>query len=399
MKKIIKPVRLEIKPSKPAHRIASRLVFAGAKIILVGLLLSLSLAAPLLAQNPELDPPAAGTLTGNTTLLAAPVNITAPVTAGPVILASNYKAYLPIISKPFSGWRTQTSGVTNLLLGVACAPNDSQSCVAVGQAVALYTRNGGNTWTPVTAGIASLELNDVSCATATWCVAAGRGGSVSAGSITVSNNGGQSWSPLYQSHHMLAVDCALANQCVVVGADSEARFSFDGGQSWKNGRLGNTTLYGIDCLSDRRCWMVGDGGRVIGTYPNPQGPNGIGVIPKKDLFLPSLRPLKGVSCVNPDTCVGVAPEGIIVRTTNHWDDWTQPNSTTSVNLNDVSCPTASVCYAVGAGGTILVSRDGGITWAPEPASPTGQDLHDIYCLPGSDVCYAVGSNGTVLYHQ
>lgn len=397
MKKITKPACLKIKPSTPGYPMAGRSVVAGAKIILVGLLLSLSLAAPLLARNPEPGAPAAGTVTGNNTSLTAPASIMVPVTAGQVVPAGNHTVYLPLVSKPFSGWRVQASGVTNLLFGVACAPNDSQTCVAVGQSIVLYTRNGGNSWTRVTASITGLELHDVSCPTATRCVAAGPGSGV--GVIIVSNNAGQTWSPFNQSRHMLAVDCALADQCVVVGADSEARFTFDGGQSWKTGKLGTTTLHGIDCLSDRRCWMVGDGGRLIGTYPNPQAPNGVGVIPKKDLFIPDLRPLKGISCVNENTCVAVAAEGIIARTTDGWAHWTQPNSTTAVNLNDVSCPTASTCYAVGMKGTILLSKDGGNTWGAEPASPTGHDLYGIYCLPGTDTCYAVGSNGTVLYHQ
>lgn len=398
MKKTIRFAWLKIKSSTPAHYPAGRLVVAGVKTILVGLLLSLSFAVPLLARNPGPDSPAAGALTANTTSLTTRASITAPVTAGEVTPDGDYVVYLPLISKPFSGWRALTSGVTNVLFGVACAPNDSQSCVAGGQSIALVTRNGGNTWTPVTAGIGSLELTDVSCPTTTRCVASGRYLS-GAGGIVVSNNGGLTWSLFNQSHYLLAADCALPDQCVVVGGISEARFTFDGGQNWIRGDLGTATLHGIDCLSDRRCWMVGDGGRVIGTYPNPLGPNGVGVIPKRDLFLPSLRPLNGVSCINQDTCVAVAAEGIIVRTTDGWAHWTQPNSTTAVNLNDVSCPTTSVCYAVGSGGTILVSKDGGNTWGAEPASPTSQDLQDIYCLPGTDICYAVGSNGTVLYHQ
>lgn len=397
MNKITKPACPKIKPSKPAPRTSGRLIAAGAKIMLAALFLSISLAAPLLAGNPEPDAPAAATLTDNNMGLTVPASITVPMTTGQVMPASSHWLYLPLVSKAFSGWRLQTSGVTNLMFGVSCAPNDNQTCVAVGQGVVLYTRNSGNTWTRVTAGVSNLELHDVSCATATRCVAAGRGSG--AGVILVSNNAGQTWSPFNQSYHMLAVDCALADQCVVVGADSEARFTFNGGQSWINGRLGNTTLHGIDCLSDRRCWMVGDGGRVIGTYPNPQGPNGVGVIPKKDLFIPDLRPLYGVSCINPEACVAVAANGIIARTTNGWASWTFPNSTTAVNLRDVSCPTASTCYAVGIGGTILASKDGGNSWGAEAAVPTGQDLYSIYCQQGADICYAVGSNGTVLYHQ
>jgi hypothetical protein len=245
--------------------------------------------------------------------------------------------------------------------------------------------------------LSNITLYDVSCATPTKCVAV-RKSTTNNGIILVSNDGGQSWSlPINQLYQMNAVDCALPDQCVAVGTDSEARYTFDGGGSWRPGRLGNTPLYGIDCFADRNCWMVGIGGRVIGIYPNADGPDGIGVITKKDLFLSPARTLLAIGCsgTNGQHCVAVGESGVVAKTTNGGGSWSKPNSGTIVNLNGVSCPTASNCYAVGDGGTLLISEDGGTTWIPE-TSPTSENLKDIECFAGSSSCFAVGANGIIL---
>jgi photosystem II stability/assembly factor-like uncharacterized protein len=226
--------------------------------------------------------------------------------------------------------------------------------------------------------------------------------------VLVSNNGGQSWNNFNVPYQMKSVDCYAAEQCVAIGMDSGASFTFDGGQTWaSNDALGSAHLFGIDCMANRTCWMVGEWGRVIGTYPNSGGPNGIGVHPKQELFPPpDVRSFNGISCVDPNHCVAVGNRGTITgntaamaRTTNGWQPGTstKPNSIVTVDLNDVSCPSAELCYAVGNGGTFLVSHDGGATWAKEVA-PTTQNLRGIYCF-GPTMCYMVGDNGTVLYRQ
>lgn len=314
---------------------------------------------------------------------------------GPVTQAGS-DIYLPYISLTPSGWSSQTSGVSNLLYGVSCAAG-GQNCMAVGQQIALYTSNGGNSWSPVTpSGIAGLVLNDVSCPSASRCVAVGQR-SGSAGVILVTNNAGGSWTPLNQSYRMDAVDCISTSECVAVGDESEARFTYNGGASWENGRLGNTPLFGVDCLSSKTCWMVGVGGRVIGTYPNAGGPGGIGVISKKDLLLNEGKSLLSISCIQQDTCVTVGEIGKIFKTTNTGGSWSSRPSGTGVTLTGVSCPGFSLCYTVGDGGTILISLDTGSTWSPDD-SPVATNLKDIDCY-GPSNCLAVGAGGTILLRQ
>ncbi|MCB0167891.1 MAG: hypothetical protein KDI79_26930 [Anaerolineae bacterium] len=324
-----------------------------------------------------------------------PVSLIETGAEGPVSQAGS-DIYLPFVIRSPSGWSSQTSGVGNLLLGVSCTA-DGQNCMAVGSQIALYTNNGGNSWSPVTpAGIAGLVLNDVSCPSASRCVAVGQR-TGSAGIILVTNNAGGSWTPFNQSYRMDAVDCISTSECVAVGNDSEARFTFNGGASWGSGRLGNTPLFGIDCISSKTCWMVGVGGRVIGTYPNAGGPGGIGVISKKDLLLAEEKSLLSISCVQQSTCVTVGEIGKIFKTTNTGGNWSSQSSGTGVTLTGVSCPGSSLCYTVGDGGTILISNDDGSTWAPDD-SPVAVNLKDIDCY-GPTNCLAVGAGGTILLRQ
>jgi len=60
----------------------------------------------------------------------------------------------------------------------------------------------------------------------------------------------------------------------------------------------------------------------------------------------------------------------------------------------IACPRGRVCYAAGAGGTIVATTDGGRTWRRQ-ATGTANALYSIAC-PGAGTCYAVGDVGTIV---
>jgi alpha-tubulin suppressor-like RCC1 family protein len=83
-------------------------------------------------------------------------------------------------------------------------------------------------------------------------------------------------------------------------------------------------------------------------------------------------------------------------------------------LNDIACPAVHTCYAVGDGGTIVATRDGDGAWiklqsgvegddyrvaCPDPSSGeacyAAVNLGSVAC-PTARICYAVGANGTIL---
>ena len=76
-------------------------------------------------------------------------------------------------------------------------------------------------------------------------------------------------------------------------------------------------------------------------------------------------------------------------------DWTQLTSGTPRDLNSVAFPEGTqVGYAVGAGGTIVKTTDGGANWTPQ-VSGTPNGLNSVYFVDNS-TGYAVGATGTGL---
>jgi len=77
--------------------------------------------------------------------------------------------------------------------------------------------------------------------------------------------------------------------------------------------------------------------------------------------------------------------------------WRMADSGTSEPLYAVSCLTASRCFAVGAGGTIRYTADGGTTWRTQasPVQGAATVLYRIACEAPS-TCYVIARPGTVL---
>jgi len=63
----------------------------------------------------------------------------------------------------------------------------------------------------------------------------------------------------------------------------------------------------------------------------------------------------------------------------------------------VSCPSATFCAAVGNGGLIVTSTDGGVSWTSQVASGGRSDvtLHAVSCASAQN-CVAVGDRGEIL---
>jgi hypothetical protein len=104
--------------------------------------------------------------------------------------------------------------------------------------------------------------------------------------------------------------------------------------------------------------------------------------------------LYGIACPGSSTttCVVVGGSGLVRRTTDG-NTWSSMTSGTANTLFGISCPSSTICYAVGAAGTIIKSTDGGVNWTTQ-TSNTANALGGISC-PSTTVCYAAGVNGTV----
>lgn len=66
-----------------------------------------------------------------------------------------------------------------------------------------------------------------------------------------------------------------------------------------------------------------------------------------------------------------------------------------VGLRSICFATHNLGWAVGNGGTILRTDDGGVTWQQSP-SPTRNKLNAVTC-PTANACWAVGEHGEMVY--
>ena len=109
--------------------------------------------------------------------------------------------------------------------------------------------------------------------------------------------------------------------------------------------------------------------------------------------LPDGNFLNGVSCPTASSCIAVGGGGLILATTNGGSTWTQQSSGVTDSINGISCPTASICYAAGDFGEIYKTTNGGASWSVQRT--TLVFFAGISC-PDTMTCYAAGGGGEVI---
>jgi hypothetical protein len=232
------------------------------------------------------------------------------------------------------GWSIQSTPVLNgqpqgSLLGVSCS---ASACTGVGNYITpfgkratLAERWNGSGWViqptpnPTGDGI----LNDVSCASATLCLAAGESYSGSSGAQSAL---AEEW-----------ISGAWVLEPVPVPAGSSS-----------------SALAGVSCTSTRACTAVGDYVDGSGTQqPLAEVWNG-SVWTTQTVGGPSGAALSRVSCSAASACTAIGSGGTLVE---RWDGSTwsvetfapapDPGARISMQVYGVSCAGASDCVAVG----------------------------------------------------
>jgi streptogramin lyase len=319
-------------------------------------------------------------------------------------------------------WAPETDNASEGLQDVSCA--SAVSCVAVGgylnrdpwQLRLAASIWDGTNWTPVDppslAGYYS-ELKGVSCTSATSCLAVGVAAGVEAANANLARPlvmkwDGNTWtevavpqSPAGVNYYLEDISCPAVNSCEAVGyranvyhpnASSDARplvLHWDG-SSWTTRVSANPFTPGgepvnegslfdsVSCASATFCKAVGR------HYASVGGKGG---------FKPLIERLSGSEWV-----------------TETADTAGYPATETDFWLKGVSCPTTTVCLAVGYSGTshdefdpapkkAFTQRWNGSQWTsyqvPEEAGNV-TELYDVSCSsPG--FCQAGGNNGRAVH--
>ncbi|TMK38795.1 MAG: hypothetical protein E6G56_13455 [Actinobacteria bacterium] len=287
------------------------------------------------------------------------------------------------------------------LNGISCA--SATQCVAVGATGTIgSTGDGGSTWTSRSSGTTA-DLNGVSCpARSQLCVAGGAGGL-----ILGSSDGGQTWSVRSSGAHrdLNGVSCPSASACYAVGDAGTIVASRDGGASWASQSSQTAQdLAQIVCVDASTCYAAGDFQAVPGSdctvgsscqraQPDILATSDAGQTWSARAPFPQENPrLRGIACTDANDCVAGDEEGRAWTTQNGFQSvsqkWFPPN-----RLLGASCGGGGSCVLVGEFGSIVETSNGSVTGSQ--TLPSGADLQSVSC-PSPRTCYAVGRHGVIL---
>ena len=296
-------------------------------------------------------------------------------------------------------WTAQNSG-TAVLQALSCP--STTVCFAVGSAGAIVaTTDGGAHWSSQTSGTTA-NLTSISCPSTTVCFAGGKIASTGTIIFDGTGNGGTSWSQLSTQPpgYLYALSCPSTTVCFA--AEAGAIFaSTDGGVTWKNESPSgfNGLLYSVSCLTSTTCTAVGEGGAALGTS------DGVNWTTQY-----SGAVLYGVSCApGTTTCFAAGAQANIMRTPNVGSSWLRAAPwTLRDDLYGVSCPTTTTCFATatehltGGSSSVYTTTNGGGLWtevftlrgasiAGKSCSVTTGCVMKRLSCPTTSVCVALGS--------
>ncbi len=190
------------------------------------------------------------------------------------------------------------------------------------------------------------------------------------------------------------VDFTDADNGCAVGSGGYVITTADGGANWtqRSADTGND-LYGVAFADADKGWIVGDGGTIRVTTNG-----GASWAAQTSGTSQKLRAV-AVADTNSGWAVGEVDDGdpdtpktgLILRTVNGGTTWT--STAFPQQLRDVVFINATTGWAVGVGGYVLKTSDGGENWTPQ-TSGTSQTLYGVDFVDASKG-WAVGDAGTV----
>jgi len=252
-------------------------------------------------------------------------------------------------------WQVQNSGTLDNLFDVSFI--DSVNGWAVGRAgLILRTRDAGESWQKQVSGTEQ-HLFSVAAISPQRAVAVGDWGS-----ILVTDDGGQTWSRRSIDRDVIlnAQSWADAEHGCIVGEAGTVLMTTDGGATWEDRPAGTEkTLFGVFFRSVQEGWLVGLDGMILRT---------------RDAGA-SWETLRG------DTEIGAL------------DQVGAKAGVDNPSLYDIEVR-GQVGYAVGEGGAVFASADGGTTWHRKvvPAAANLRWIRAVSLVPGTHGML-VGANG------
>lgn len=171
--------------------------------------------------------------------------------------------------------------------------------------------------------------------------------------------------------------------------DSVLVYTDDGGETWRRQRApSRLELIHIDFVSDKRGWIVGDGGTILFTRDGGQSWTKQNAGVNGTLYHIDFRDDKNGWVVG--------ERGVLLRTTDGGETWAPVPTNVKVTLLSVQFLNDDEGWAIGRGGTILRSSDQGRTWTSQ-TSTTKQNLYSLHF--NKKIGWAVGGEGIILRYE
>jgi photosystem II stability/assembly factor-like uncharacterized protein len=229
------------------------------------------------------------------------------------------------------------------------------------------------------------------------------------GTLLRSVDGGTTWSQRPTPTRETLYDISFADERHgwTVGENGVVLRSTDGGDTWARQEIRieeegvarplDLHLFGVAALSPHEAWVVGDLGALFRVRDGERWER---VVLPDTVFADgetAERILNAVDFYDRDRGWVVGEFGTVLRTTDGGETWIGERRFDGVPgdlyLFDVTHGDASMVVAVGLAGEVVVSRDGGASWAPSP-SGLASALYGITW--GNPDGAAVGDRGKIV---
>ncbi len=334
---------------------------------------------------------------------------------------------LPELTAAATKWAKVKSPADGALRAVYFG--DDKNVFAVGDGgTVLVSTNAGKTWKALKSGSkATLRGVHFTDKKHGWACGEGdpdaprprghvvMGRPMTAGTCLITADGGKKWERVWVQTNFTLTSVFMASEkrgqiCNHGGsdhADGDRMITTDGGKTWSQKRVYRALN---DCcwLSEKEAWAVGS--RVsVGFMPTPTSPlythktariihstdGGENWEPVDTDDIGGAKELRSISFADGKHGCAVGDGGAILVTSDGGKKWTLCKKVTDKALYGVCLVDKKKGWAVGEGGTILKTTDGGKTWKKD-SSPVKETLYGLHADKKGKTLIAVGDKGSIL---
>jgi photosystem II stability/assembly factor-like uncharacterized protein len=327
-----------------------------------------------------------------------------------------------------SEWRRQRSGTFAWLHAVHFIDRERGWAVG-GKGALLRTEDGGDTWRQSQSPAAD-TMRDIFFADERrgWIVCERdvftlKSDEEARSYLLRTGDGGATWSRVEladkgERARVVRVAFSDAEHGWAFGEEGTLYATSDGGATWQRQQAPTRRLLlGAHFIDARTGWVVGAGSTFLYTADGGASWRAGSVVSGAAAVVPAAavvaRPtsaeragdgiayataprVNAVSFIDGRRGWAVGSGGAVFATINGGRSWRALASGTDVDLFDVKFFDARTGWAVGSGGTVIRTHDGGETWVAQPTGTTHQ-LERLF-FADRDNGWAVGFGGTILNH-